>query len=333
MSQVEQFLLGSGRFSTGNSGRAAIHVGLVNNMPDADLRATELQFARLLKDAAGSLDVRLRLFSLSSIPRGEETRTRMAGFYDDAAFLQAANVDALVVTGAQPGAEDLRDEPYWAELAHLVDWAEIGTISTLFSGLAAQAAVLHLDDIARRKLTRKLVGVYESSRVEDDPLFFNAAPTVPVPHSRRNDIAARDLAAKGYRVLARLGNDQVDIFTREPPGHSRFVFLQGHPEYDPTTLGRDYLRDMAQFLEGETSEPPFVPQHYFDRATENRLNELVSRGESGLSHYQEVVLGALPRQIWRPNTVRLIGNWLMLVAAAKARRAASKAVVTRRRAS
>ena len=92
-------------------------------MPDADLRATELQFARLLKDAAGSLDVRLRLFSLGTIARGEEARTRMAGFYDDAGFLQAANVDALVVTGAAAGAEDLRDEPYFAELAHLVDWA------------------------------------------------------------------------------------------------------------------------------------------------------------------------------------------------------------------
>jgi hypothetical protein len=45
-----------------------------------------------------------------------------------------------------------------------------------------------------------------------------------------------------------------------------------------------------------------------------------------------VVLGALPRQIWRANTVRLIGNWLMLVAAAKSRRVASKAVPTRRRA-
>jgi len=37
----------------------------------------------------------------------------MAGFYDDAGFLQAANIDALIVTGAQPGAADLRDEPYW----------------------------------------------------------------------------------------------------------------------------------------------------------------------------------------------------------------------------
>src|SRR5579872_1968886 len=153
MSGVEQFLLGSGH------NRTAIHVGLVNNMPDAALRATELQFARLLKDAAGTLDVRLRLFSLRSIPRGDETRARMDGFYDDAAFLQVANIDALIVTSAQPAAADLRDEPYWAELAQLIDWAEGGTISTLFSCLATHAAVLHLDGIVRRSLAEKLSGV------------------------------------------------------------------------------------------------------------------------------------------------------------------------------
>jgi homoserine O-succinyltransferase/O-acetyltransferase len=330
MSMVEQFLLGAGH------NRVAIHVGLVNNMPDAAMRATELQFARLLKEAAGSLDVRLRLFSLRSVPRGEQARSRMAGFYDDAAFLQAANIDALIVTGAQPDASDLRDEPYWGELTHLIDWAEIGTVSTLFSCLAAHAAVLHLDGIERRPLAAKLSGVYDSSRVEDDPLFFNMAPAVPMPHSRRNDIAQSDLVAKGYRVLARLDSkegSQADIFTREPPGHSRFVFLQGHPEYDPGTLGREYLRDMGRFLQGESDERPAVPEHYFDRATEDRLAEIRGTGESDLSRYQDVVLRALPRQLWRSNTVRLFGNWLTLVAAAKARRAASKAVPTRRRVS
>jgi homoserine O-succinyltransferase len=146
MSRAEQFLLGSGPLSSA-MGRTALHIGLVNNMPDAMLRTTELQFARLLKDAAGPLDVRLRLFSLGSVPRGPEMHGRMAGFYDDAAFLEAANMDALIVTGFQSQAGDLRREPYWAQLADLIDWAQTGTISTLFSGLAAQAAVLHLDGI------------------------------------------------------------------------------------------------------------------------------------------------------------------------------------------
>lgn len=333
MSQVEQFLLGSGR------NRTAIHVGLVNNMSDAALRTTELQFARLLKGAAGPLDVRLRLFSLRTIARAAETRARMAGFYDDAAFLEAANIDALIVTGAQPGTADQRREPYWAELTELIDWAQTGTISTLFSGLAAQAAVLHLDGIAPRPLLRKLSGVYDSRQAQDDPLFFNAFATVPVPHSRRGDIAESDLTAKGYRVLARLADKgaakgeaggQADIFTRELPGHSQFVFLQGHPEYDPGTLGHEYLRDMANFLAGKTAERPVIPEHYFDRATENRLAAIGAKADLG--HYQKVVLHALPRQAWHAGAVRLIGNWLLLVAAAKARRVASKTVHTRRRA-
>jgi homoserine O-succinyltransferase len=329
MSRVEQFLLGGGH------NRASVHVGLVNNMPDAALRAAELQFARLLKAAAGSLDVRLRLFSLRSIERGEQARSRMAGFYDDAGLLQASNIDALIITDAQPGAADLRAEPYWAELAHLIDWAEIGTISTLFSGHAADAAVLHLDGIARTPLAAKLSGVYDSIRVEDDPLFFNTAPVLPVPHSRRYDIAQADLAAKGYRVLSRLSNGQVDIFTREPPGHGRFVFFQGHPEYDPGTLGREYLCDMSRFLHGETAERPVLPQQYFDRATEDRLAEIAgeSDSETNLARYQDIVVRALPRQVWRADTVQLFANWLTLLAAAKARREASRGVHTRRRAS
>jgi homoserine O-succinyltransferase len=324
MSRVEQFLLGGGH------SRTVIQVGLLNNMPDAHLRATELQFARLLKDGAGNLDVRLRLFSLRSIPRSQDMRTRMAGFYDDAAFLQAANLDALIVTGFQPETADMRFDPYWAELAQLVDWAQTGTLSTLFSGLAAEAAVLQLDGIAARSLGAKLCGVYGSARTDDDPLFFNIAPVMPSPHCRRSDLAGGNLIAQGYRVLARLENGQADIFTRELPGHSHFVFMQGHPEYDSGILGRDYLHDMELFLAGQANMRPTIPEHYFDRATEDRLAALESSRE--LSAYQEVVQGALPRQLWRPSTVRLIGNWLMLVAAAKARRATSKTVHTRRRA-
>ena len=327
MSRAEQFLLGSGH------NRVCIQVGLVNNMPDPAMRATELQFARLLKDAAGTLDVRLRLFSMPSVARSEQTRSRMAGFYDDASLIEAANVDALIVTGAQQGDQDLRQEPYWTELAHLIAWAEAGTISTLFSGLAAQAAVLELDGIASRKLPAKLSGVYESMRVEDDPLFFNTNVSVPVPHAREHDIAESDLVAKGYRVLSRLGNGQLDIFTREPPGQSRFVLFQGHPEYDPGTLGRDYLHDMEEFLGGAARQAPAIPENYFDRATETQLEELAGEKTPDLARYSEIVNTALPLKVWRANTVRLFANWLTLIAAAKTRKLASRAVHTRRRAS
>lgn len=322
MSRVEQFLLGSG-YSP-----AAVQVGLLNNMPDRALRATELQFARLLKEACGNLDVRLRLFSLASIPRSEETRTRMAGFYDDAAFLEAANLDALIVTGGDPDEDWLRAEPYGMELARLIDWAQTGTISTLFSGVASAAAVLQLDGVTHQQLSTPLLGVYGSARAEDDPLFFNSAPSVPVPHARRHDLTAHDLVAAGYRVLANLENGQVDIFARETAGQSRFVFLQGHPEYDPASLARLHLKEMERFLAGETRHRPRLPEQYFDRATEDRLVQI----EDDLEAYRAVLLNALPRQVWHPHAARLLGNWLTLVAAAKARRLVTKSVPTRRRA-
>ena len=324
MSRVEHFLLG------GRHNRAAIHVGLVNNMPDADLRATELQFAKLLKESAGALDVRLRFFSLRGIARGEQARSRMDGFYDDAAFLQAANIDALIVTGAACDGSDMRQQPYWPELTQMIDWAETSTLSTLFSGQAAQAAVLHLDGIAPRPLARKMSGVFGTMRVEDDPLFFSLSLTMPVPHSRAHDIAEAELSAKGYRVLSRLANGQVDTFTREPAGHSRFVFLPGHPEYDRGTLGRDDLRDMDLFLSGKIAPAPAIPENYFDRATENRLAEAGTGDSAALARATEIIAGALTLQSWRLHTGRLFANWLTLVAAAKARRTSSRSVHTRK---
>jgi homoserine O-succinyltransferase len=319
MNRVENFLLG------GRHNRSVVHVGLVNSMPDADMRAAELQFAKLLKNSAGALDVRLHLFTFRGIARGEQARSRMSGFYDDAALLQAANIDALIVTGAADG--DPRQQPHWQELTQMIDWAQTGTLSTLFSGQAAQAAVLHLDAVPARVLPHKLSGVFPAMRVEDDPLFFGQPLTMPVPHGRSVEIPEAGLG--GYRVLSRLANGQVDIFTREPAGQSRFVFLQGRPEYDGATLGREYLRDLERFHGGEWSSPPTVPENYFDRATENRLNE----AGADLARASEIVSEALPLQSWRLHTGRLFANWLTLVAAAKTRRVTSRGVHTRKRAS
>ena len=250
MSRAEQFLLGAGH------NREAVQVALVNNMPDAAMRATELQFARLLKDAAGPLDVRLRLFSLGTIARSEEARARMAGFYDDAAFLQAANIDALIITGAQPCTADLREESYWPEMTQLIDWAETGTVSTLFSCLAAHGAVLHLDGIERRALPQKLSGIYDSSRAEDDPLFFNTRPSVPVPHSRRNDIAESDLVAGAIACCRGFTTARWTSSPASRRAKAVLSFSRAIRNMIPATLGREYLRDMARFLRGETDEGP-----------------------------------------------------------------------------
>ena len=40
------------------------------------------------------------------------------------------------------------------------------------------------------------------------------------------------------------------------------LFFQGHPEYEPDTLGREYRRDVRRFLAGG-AEYPKLPKNYF----------------------------------------------------------------------
>jgi len=317
MTEMENFALGGGH----GAYRGTIHVGLVNNMPDVALRATELQFARLLKDAAGALDVRLHLFSLDAIVRGELARSRMEGFYADADTLAMVGIDALIITGADPRASDLKDESYWPSLAQLIDWAETGTVSTIFSCLAAHAAVMHLSGINRVALPRKMSGIFTAKMVGEDPLLTGMQARIHVPHSRRNSLAESDVMRNGYRVLSRL-DEGVDSFYKVMPGRSLFLFMQGHPEYGAETLGREYLRDMGRFLNGEIAERPAVPENYFDRATEIAIAGLDAQaaGPADLPLYNGVVSGALPLQSWHAHTIKLFGNWLALIATEKHRR-------------
>jgi homoserine O-succinyltransferase/O-acetyltransferase len=320
-------LRGIENFAFGQRGlRATVHIGLVNNMPDAALRATELQFARLLKEAAHDFDVRLHLFAMPEIPRGEVARSRMEGFYADVADLSDAGMDALIITGAEPRTEALDREPYWPALTRLIDWAESATISTLFSCLAAHAAVLHLDGIKRRPLPKKISGVFASLRAGEDSLLTGLPARIATPHSRKNGLPESDLIARRYRILSRLTDSSADIFIRE--GRSRFVFLQGHPEYGAETLGREYLRDMARFRKGEGPRPD-IPENYFDRVTENALQALAGR-EAKIGDYNNVVMAAVPLQSWRIHALRLYANWITAIAAEKARRRASRPAGIRR---
>ena len=62
-------------------------------------------------------------------------------------------------------------------------------------------------------------------------------------------------------------------------------------------MGREYLRDMGRFLRGKSFERPALPENYFGRATEDQLTTMAC--ETDLARFNEIVTGALPRQMWR----------------------------------
>jgi homoserine O-succinyltransferase len=246
-----------------------LRIGLVNNMPDAALQATERQFMRLLRQAAGNIRIDLHCFSLPSLKRSQTAQWRVEKQYTDIADLGRLQFDGLIVTGAEPTAATLPDEPFWQELTDLIDWARTNTRSTIWSCLAAHAAVLYLDGIERQRLDTKCSGIYDCAKVADNWLTADVPSPLKISHSRLNELRAGDLTARGYQMLTVSAEAGVDIFAKQLG--SQFVFFQGHPEYDALSLEREYLRDIARFLAGQRDTYPALPVGYFDAGTEHRL--------------------------------------------------------------
>jgi homoserine O-succinyltransferase/O-acetyltransferase len=262
-------------FDSRQDADAVLTIGLINNMPDSALQATERQFMRLLKAAAGNNRIHLHCFSLPSVHRSQTAKWRIDRQYTDIAHIGRLQLDGLIVTGAEPKAITLPQESFWQDLIEIVDWAEMNTRSTIWSCLAAHAAVLHLDGIERQRLETKCSGVYDCAKVVDDWLTRDIPSPLKISHSRFNGLRKSDLAARGYQLLTQSQQAGVDIFAKQL--RSYFVFFQGHPEYDALSLQREYLRDISRFLAGERDSFPAVPVGYFDAETENALASFQKR--------------------------------------------------------
>ena len=298
-----------------------IVVGLVNNMPATAARRTEEQFARLLQGASTGFVVRLHCFSDHSRP---------GGYSQDISSLWSSELDGLIVTGAEPQAWRMVDEPLWPLLSRLTDWAASNTRSTIFSCLSAHAAVYRLSGIARCKLPQKLSGVYACAQAAPHPWIAGSPVTWPMVHSRHNDVPSAALQKAGYRVLS-VGpgfgaGDGADSFTCQA-GRSQFLMLQGHPEYGADSLLQEYRRDIRRYLQGERLNWPALPVNYFDEATEAALVRLQQSafGSSAAEVLSDFAaqINTLPLPCWQQRGIALFGNWLGSLAERGADRSAN----------
>lgn len=293
-------------------------------MPDAALQSTERQFRRVLADASGEFEISVRLLFLPDMPRGTEARAHLSRHYAPLDELPRIGVDALVVTGSKPRQPALTDEPYWPSLSWLVDWAKDNTVSTIWSCLAAHAAVLHLDGVERAPLATKTSGVFRCMPVSEHPLLAGLGSAIHTPHSRYNDLREGDLSRNGYRILTRSDEIGVDIFAKEVS--SLFVFLQGHPEYDGDSLQREYRRDMTDFLRGERGACPSLPTGYFDEPATRVLSAFAeeARGSQDpwlLARFPDVKALPTLKAQWQRSATRFYRNWLAYVAEGASARA------------
>jgi homoserine O-succinyltransferase len=222
------------------------------------------------------------------------------------------------------------DEPLWPALARLVDWAADHTLGAVWSCMAAHAAVFRLDQIARGRMPQKLSGIYECEAASVHPLLQGLPPRWPVPHSRHNTVEELALKGAGYQILSHSPRVGANSFVKQVGG-SLFLFLQGHPEYAPDSLFREYRRDVRRYLTGESATYPELPENYFDRKTARDLTKLRARAERSrsprlLAAIYAVFAAATIPACETPAT-QLYANWLGILAEEKARREARAPLV------
>lgn len=299
-----------------------LNIALINNMPDAALEDTELQFFDLLDDASGDLPIYLKLYSLTGIPRTDRGHRHLNSFYYSLDELWQNQFDGVIITGTEPRQPNLQDEPYWRVLADVFDWAEDNTVSTILSCLAAHASVLHSDGIERHPLSDKRFGVFAFNKSASHQLTSGTGDPIHFPHSRWNEVRADALTACGYSVLTQSAGGGVDTFVKKKK-RSLFVHFQGHPEYGAETLLKEYRRDIKRFARRERETYPSVPIGYFDDASTELVTEfrgvvLSDRREELMDGFPEAVLARTLQRTWHSAAMTIYRNWLSYLTSQKA---------------
>jgi homoserine O-succinyltransferase/O-acetyltransferase len=301
------------RTSTGQRGpEAAVRIGVINNMPDSALASTEAQFCGLLKAAAGSQRVTVRLSTFPELARSAEGRAHTAGYWliED---LLAEPLDALIITGTEPKQALLSDEPYWHRFAQTVEFARRHTHASIWSCLAAHAAVETLDGLRRERLPEKRCGVYPHEVLSGHDLLAQIKTPLFMPHSRWNQLSAEALRRAGYTLLSWSREAGADAFVKEYG--SLFLFFQGHPEYEDTTLLKEYRRDVGRYLNSHQSHYPTLPVGYFSADATGHLEAfrtraLQQRSPETLDRFPFAEVAAALTNTWETAAVAIYRNWL-----------------------
>lgn len=305
-------------------GRAAeqdirpLHIGLLNMMPDAAIEATERQFFRLIGSSNSVSQFHMHPFTLDSIQRSDAAREHIENYYEPWDELKERGLDALIISGANVTQPDLAKEIFWDELSSVISWADTNVTSTLCSCLATHSVLLKSYGISRESLKEKCWGVFEHKvKLSDHPLVRDLDTRQWVPHSRFNDISREQMEAAGLHVLVEGTEPGVQLAVS--PDGFRFVFFQGHPEYDAISLMKEYKREVGLYIDAKRNDYPPFPAHYFDLRTRALLDEYrekvgsLDSAQQAIPEFPESLIRDRLHNTWHDSGEALVGNWVGLV--------------------
>jgi homoserine O-succinyltransferase len=162
----------------------------------------------------------------------------------------------------------------------------------------------------------KLWGVFEHRTIDRrHPIVSGVNTRFYAPHSRYNDVSREQLEAAGMTVLTE--SDAAGVLLATSADGLRFVYMQGHPEYDTESLAKEYKREVARFISGERDDYPPFPAGYLDdrcRTLLGRFREQVLAGDfKDLDEFPEDSLLPLLDNTWIDTAKSIVNNWLGLV--------------------
>ncbi|MEJ2577408.1 MAG: homoserine O-succinyltransferase, partial [Gammaproteobacteria bacterium] len=230
-----------------------LHIGLCNMMPDKALAATERQFMRLVGESNPIAQFYVHPFTLPELRRGEAGRVHVERYYETFERVRADGLDALIITGANVVGTELARQAFWEPLIEVIDWAWDNVTSTLCSCLATHAVLQFRYGQKRVPQPAKIWGVFPHRVVDPrHPLVNDVNTRFDVPHSRWNSVLREQFELAGLRILVE--SEQVGVHLATSADGLRFVFFQGHPEYDTVSLLKEYKREVLRYGRGEIDD-------------------------------------------------------------------------------
>jgi homoserine O-succinyltransferase len=249
---------------------------LLNLMPKK--RDTEIQFARLFGNTP--LQVEMILMTTASYTPQNTEPGYLRRFYRRLDDVRNDYFDALIITGAPIERLPFEDVKYWAELTEIMEWSREHCFRRLGICWGAQALLWYFHKVQKHGLKTKLFGIFEHQLTDvSGRLMHGFTDLFPMPASRYTMNRSEDLVTAGLNVLAEGGECGAGM-VRDPKTGDLFVF--NHLEYDATTIGDEYHRDLLAGLNTA------LPQNYFpnDDPTLPPINN------------------------WRPFAFLLMANWV-----------------------
>ena len=255
----------------------ALEILILNLMPLKKI--TETQLLRLLGNTPLQVDI-VFLQPDSHTPKNT-SEEHLSTFYKTFEQIKNRKFDGMIITGAPVEHLSFEEVNYWQELKKIMDWKQHNVTSTLHLCWAAQAGLYHHFGIDKYSLEEKQFGIFSHQinpkkvkllRGFDDQFY--------APHSRYTKVKRQEIVEHpDLEILAESEEAGVYIVATED---GRQIFVTGHPEYDRSTLKREYERDLKKGLDIAK------PKNYFPN--DNPEEE--------------------PIVTWRSHSHLLFSNWL-----------------------